>query len=200
MVRARNRLVHLNRENWIGAHSRDGSGFYEAQSGDSLWKIARKFGTPPGFLRLINGLSSNTIHVGQRLRVIQGDFLIRVWKKAHVLRIFVGGVFLREYAVGLGAGGCTPVGTFEIGNKKEKPAWYYQGNVYPFGDPRNILGTRWLGFVNQPGVTGYGIHGTAKPDSIGKDESSGCVRMFNHDVEELFEIIPVGAKVIIEEG
>ena len=167
------------------------------QAGYSLWKISKRLGTTPGFLKFVNGKSNDTLKTGEHLVVVKGDFVVRVWKDTHILRLFVDDVFVREYVVGLGAGGCTPVGEFRIATRQEKPAWYYEGKVYPYGDPKNILGTRWMGFENKPGVTGYGIHGTAFPDSVGKDESSGCVRMYNHQVEELFDMVPSGARVVI---
>ncbi len=45
--------------------------------------------------------------------------------------------------------------------------------------------------------TDYAIHGTNKPDSVGKDESLGCIRMSQEDIEELFALIPKGTKVMI---
>ena len=57
------------------------------------------------------------------------------------------------------------------------------------------FGTRWLG-LNVPWGQ-YGIHGTNKPGLIGKNVSSGCIRMRNEDVEALFEIIPEGTIVQI---
>ena len=57
------------------------------------------------------------------------------------------------------------------------------------------FGTRWMG-LNVPWGT-YGIHGTNKPWSIGRRASAGCFRMFNRDVEELYEWIPHGSRVIV---
>ncbi|MNW66472.1 putative L,D-transpeptidase YkuD [compost metagenome] len=48
--------------------------------------------------------------------------------------------------------------------------------------------------------TNYAIHGTNEPDSIGKDESLGCIRMKREDVEELFAMVPMGTKVQISKG
>jgi lipoprotein-anchoring transpeptidase ErfK/SrfK len=53
------------------------------------------------------------------------------------------------------------------------------------------LGTRWLGLDQR----GYGIHGTNQPHSIGHRASHGCIRMRNHDMEELFELVQVGDAV-----
>ncbi|MFC3884969.1 L,D-transpeptidase family protein [Bacillus songklensis] len=76
----------------------------------------------------------------------------------------------------------TPIGIFKVVEKSK--AW---GGGF---------GTRWLG-LNVPWGE-YGIHGTNKPGLIGKNVSSGCVRMRNEDVEALFEIIPEGTIVYID--
>jgi len=47
-------------------------------------------------------------------------------------------------------------------------------------------------------LTGYGIHGTWEPETVGSAVSKGCIRMLNTDVEELFDIVPVGTAVTIE--
>ena len=65
--------------------------------------------------------------------------------------------------------------------------------MVPPDSPENILGTRWLGIDKQ----GYGLHGSVDPTSIGKQVTAGCVRMPNKDVEELFDIVPVGTDVMI---
>ncbi|MCK4520156.1 MAG: L,D-transpeptidase, partial [Candidatus Omnitrophica bacterium] len=64
-----------------------------------------------------------------------------------------------------------------------------------------ILGSRWMGLKGvseeMGELEGYGIHGTTLPNDLGKQITSGCIRMKNEDVEELFDIIPAGAEVII---
>jgi lipoprotein-anchoring transpeptidase ErfK/SrfK len=81
----------------------------------------------------------------------------------------------------------SPEGTFTIINQIEDPTWYTKGKVVPAGKA-NPLGTRWMGLSKK----GYGIHGTNVPSSIGHNASHGCIRMRNHDVEELFKILAVG--------
>jgi L,D-transpeptidase ErfK/SrfK len=84
----------------------------------------------------------------------------------------------------------SPQGSFTIINHIADPTWYSKGRIVPPGKS-NPLGTRWLGLS----VKGYGIHGTNAPSSIGRNASHGCIRMRNHDVEELFEIVSVGDAV-----
>ena len=91
----------------------------------------------------------------------------------------------------------TRVGQFTVGKKQEEPMWFPQGRKpVPYGDPENPLGTRWIAWHDAGGeATGLGFHGTNEPDSIGRDASLGCIRMRTPDVEELFEILPLGAPV-----
>ena len=63
-------------------------------------------------------------------------------------------------------------------------------------NPGGILGTRWMGLDIPDGP--YGIHGTNNPAAIGKEISNGCIRMYNHDVEELFNLVKIGTVVTIE--
>lgn len=90
----------------------------------------------------------------------------------------------------------TPEGLFTVKVKAVNP--YYRKKNIPGGDPRNPLGSRWIGFDarNTDGRI-YGIHGTNQPESIGKFISNGCVRMHKSDVERLYEKVPVGTKVLI---
>ncbi len=91
----------------------------------------------------------------------------------------------------------TPVGRYSIGSKVPGLA-YYKENI-PAKDPRNPLGTRWLGFNVFPGdkTMVWGIHGTNEPDSIGRWVSEGCVRMRNADVEALYDMVADGTVIEI---
>ncbi|CAM3989956.1 L,D-transpeptidase [Mesobacillus thioparans] len=90
----------------------------------------------------------------------------------------------------------TPEGLFTVTVKAPDP--YYRKKNIPGGDPKNPLGSRWIGFdaENTDGRT-YGIHGTKDPSSIGRKVSEGCVRMQNEAVESLYDFIPLGTKILI---
>ena len=91
-----------------------------------------------------------------------------------------------------------PAAAFKVRLKQKNPDWYPEpGKRVPFGDPGNILGTRWIGFDNSAEYRGFGIHGTIDPTSVGQEESSGCVRMLQADVELLYDWIPEGTTVVI---
>lgn len=78
---------------------------------------------------------------------------------------------------------------------KNRP--YYAGNIAG-GSPNNPLGDRWLG-LNARGTWGttYAIHGNNNPASIGKYVSAGCVRMYDEQVQWLFDTVTVNTPVII---
>lgn len=178
---------------------------YAVVSGDSLWKVCNRklpgvVGSAPetGLVRLVNGLKQDGLRVGQVLRIPREPLVIRVDTAQHGLVAWLGDVAVAAYRVGLGKDESTPRRSFTVEVKQENPAWFYAGRTIPFGDPENILGTRWMGFDNQPEASGFGIHGTSKPESIGRNESSGCVRMRNQDVEDLFELVARGTRVTIQ--
>lgn len=126
----------------------------------------------------------------------EGVYLV-VNKTNNTLKVFLNGHVSKVFRVATGkSSDLTPEGTYKIITKIKNP-WYLPKNI-PGGDKKNPLGTRWLG-LNVPNTGGYkyGIHGTNNPYSIGRHVSSGCIRMYNKDVEWLFRHIPLNTPVII---
>ncbi|OPZ75313.1 MAG: putative L,D-transpeptidase YkuD [Firmicutes bacterium ADurb.Bin456] len=96
-----------------------------------------------------------------------------------------GNKTIRTYPVGVGKSSTpTPTGSFSV--------------IVKILNPGGALGTRWMG-LSAPGGN-YGIHGTNNPPSIGGYVSNGCIRMYNHDVEELFPRVSIGTPVEIVSG
>ena len=170
-----------------------GSVFYQVEAGDSLSKIAKKYKTTIALIKKSNGLKNDTVRLGTRLKVIDGVFSVRVNKTKNILVLYLDKKSFKHYRVATGTESGTPAGKFTIVSKEENPTWYKAGTVVPPGSPANLLGTRWLGFD----YPGYGIHGTTEPETIGQQVTSGCVRMRNEEVEELYAVLPLGAKVTI---
>jgi len=174
------------------------------QEGDSIKAIARKYGSTVDLIVKGNELKRpDVIRPGQRLRVFAGKMEIRVGKTRHDLLLTAGGRFFKRYGVGTGRYEKTPIGTFVVSERIPEPPWWREdGKIVPFGDKENILGTRWMAIKatgDTKPIKGYGIHGTWDDASIGKSESAGCIRLKNSDVEELFELVPIGTPVVIEE-
>jgi peptidoglycan hydrolase-like protein with peptidoglycan-binding domain len=98
------------------------------------------------------------------------------------LSVIARGRVYRQYPVALGKPSTpTPVGHWKV--------------VWKATDWGSGFGSRWMGLNVPWGI--YGIHGTNNPGSIGSYASHGCIRMFNHDVEELYEWVAHGTPVII---
>jgi lipoprotein-anchoring transpeptidase ErfK/SrfK len=109
------------------------------------------------------------------------------------LAVLENGQIVRVFPVAVGARvSPSPAGQFEVINRIPNPTYFHPGTVIPPGN-KNPIGTRWVGLNKK----GYGIHGTNVPHSIGKAASHGCIRLRNHDVEELFEMVRVGDTVEI---
>jgi lipoprotein-anchoring transpeptidase ErfK/SrfK len=175
---------------------------YVVQPGDSLDKIARLNKTTVDLMRRMNKIDGNTIYPGQKLLIPVAPFVLQVDKSARTLDLTLNGKLFKRYSVGLGVNGKTPVGKFQTVVHQTNPDWTQPGGgIIKFGDPRNILGTRWMSIqdATRPDIKGFGIHGTPLRDSIGSETSNGCVRMLNEDVEELYLLIPRGTEVVISE-
>jgi len=169
------------------------STIYEVQPGDTLSSIARKFHTTVALIKRSNNLTSNIIRPGQRLKVLTAKVSIIVDKSQNKLFLKINDEIFKVYPCSTGKFNSTPTGKFKIINKLVDPVWFKAGAIVPPESPKNILGTRWLGLD----LKGYGIHGTTQPQTIGKQVTQGCIRMYNKDVEELFDIVPVGTEVMI---
>lgn len=180
----------------------------EVVDGDSLWRICKRVakdghaGVTPGLIQLVNGMTSDRIRAGAKLKIPNAPVSILVEKSKYRLSVLIGDLLMRRYLVGIGKDNKTPEGDFTIKSRLVDPPWFPPGGgQIPAGDPENVLGTRWLGFAEKPGFADaatFGIHGTREDDSIGTQSSNGCVRMHNQEVEELFEWIGEGVTVTIQ--
>lgn len=114
-----------------------------------------------------------------------------------------------RYGIGVGRAGLALRGNARIGRKAEWPSWTPTANMMrrdPInrqfaggvpGGPNNPLGARALYLYRGSGDTMFRIHGTNQPRTIGQAMSSGCIRMLNHDVIDLYERVNVGANVVV---
>lgn len=135
--------------------------------------------------------------------------------KRHFLFHVQEGWRAMRYGVGVGREGFAWSGAATINSKQEWPDWYppkemierqpeikkqvaeLQSGLGVAGGPRNPLGARALYLWQNNKDTLYRIHGTLEPWTIGKSVSSGCIRMINQDVMDLYARTPVGTKVVV---
>jgi lipoprotein-anchoring transpeptidase ErfK/SrfK len=132
---------------------------------------------------------------------------------AHYLYLIEPSGRARRYGVGVGREGFGWSGVATINNKQEWPDWYppkemlerqpeikkemsqLQSGLGMAGGPHNPLGARAMYLWQNNKDTLYRVHGTIEPWTIGKNVSSGCIRMINQDVIDLYQRTPIGTKV-----
>lgn len=179
--------------------------------GGVLAKIAAEHSVTWELLCRINGIADpRRVKAGQTLKVVKGPFHAVVSKSRFQLDLYLGdpnepgSMYVRSFNVGLGKDDSTPLGTWRVEpNKKIKNPTYFSPRgegVMAADDPRNPLGEYWLGLTGIDGQAvgkmSYGIHGTIEPDTIGKMESMGCIRLVNEDVAQVFELLVEGKSLV----
>jgi lipoprotein-anchoring transpeptidase ErfK/SrfK len=121
------------------------------------------------------------------------------------LYLVLGNGKAMRYGIGVGRDGFTWTGTERISRMKEWPDWFPPSEMIerqPYlprmmaGGPGNPLGARALYLGN----TLYRIHGTNQPSTIGSFVSSGCIRLLNEDIEDLYSRVQVGTRVVVWPG
>ena len=125
----------------------------------------------------------------------------------------LGGGKAIRYGIGVGRSeGTNFHGSAVIGRKEKWPHWtptanmmaaipmyrHYAGGMN--GGPDNPLGPRALYLYRDGHDTFFRLHGTTEPESIGQAVSSGCIRLFNQDIIDLYNRVPVGAHVTVVQG
>ncbi len=138
----------------------------------------------------------------------RGTIIINT-KERSLYEVLGSGKAMR-YMVAVGKEGFEWTGVARVALKKVDPVWTPPPEMIerrpelakwatgiPGGDPHNPLGPRALYLFKGRRDTGFRIHGTINPESIGTAASSGCIRMFNAEVIELFQQTRVGTKVIV---
>ena len=114
----------------------------------------------------------------------------------------LGGGRAIRYGIGVGRDGFTWAGVQSVARKQEWPDWHPPQEMidrqpylprFMAGGPGNPLGARAMYLGN----TLFRIHGTNAPSTIGQRVSSGCVRLTNEDVEDLYNRVTLGAKVVV---
>jgi lipoprotein-anchoring transpeptidase ErfK/SrfK len=138
--------------------------------------------------------------VPYRSREPAGTIVVNTGEK--FLYLILGKGKALRYGIGTARDGFAWSGTHRVTNKREWPGWTPPAEMrkrqpelpaHMVGGPNNPLGARAL-YI---GSTLYRIHGTNAPGTIGTDVSSGCIRLVNADVVDLYSRVKIGAKVIV---
>jgi LysM repeat protein len=176
---------------------------YVVQPPDLLSKLAPHYHIPAALIEYVNHVEARKLPVGKKLKLIKGPFHAVVHKSDYRMDMFLDDpttgqrIYIRSFKVGLGEDNSTPVGTFIVkqGGKVATPSWSNPKTheYYEPGNVKNPIGKFWLALDGQDEHTrdkeGYGIHGTVDPDSIGKQESMGCVRLRDDDIALVYKML-----------
>jgi lipoprotein-anchoring transpeptidase ErfK/SrfK len=184
------------------------SSSYQIREGELLRQIGAENKVPWEILQQINNISRpELLKSGSMIKVIHGPFHARVYRSTFTMDVYLQRTFVRSFPVGLGQEGReTPTGLWCVkqGGKLIKPPWSdpETGKLLHYGDPGYALGSRWIALEGMKGDakgrTGFGIHGTVEPETIGTKSSKGCIRLHNGDVIKVYNLLsPVHSLVRI---
>ena len=175
---------------------------YQVRPGDQLSMIGKRYKVPWEILQDINKISRpEHLRAGDIIKVINGPFHARIYRSTFTMDLYLQDTFVRTFAVGLGMPGReTPTGLWlvEPGGKLVEPPWPdpETGKILHSGDPGYALGSRWIALRGIEGEavgrTGFGIHGTKDPQTIGTASSRGCIRLHNGDAILLYNLLEPG--------
>jgi len=193
-------LDRINQKLVFNPRCIDGAQVHVVERGDNLIKIGKKYGVNWRMIARINRIQPDRIRAEQQLKIITGRTSAVIWKGEFRLALLLDGVYMKEYAVGIGKDGLTPLGELTVADMMVRADWYPpEGGMIKYGEEGYQLGERWIAFANEPGASGLGIHGTNDEASIGTKCSNGCIRLKNDDVIELYDFMQPGSRVLIKD-
>jgi len=179
---------------------------YTIRQGDLLNRVVKseKVYVSPEFILKVNGLAdARGLRAGQQIKMVRGPVHAVIYKQAFTMDLYLQRdeqprAFLNRIRVGLGKANGTPEGLWRVSGKVAAAPWTappdhpLRGKVIRPGEPMYPLGKDglWIALEGSDQNTqprkGYGIHGTDEPSSIGRAESSGCVRLADEDIRLAF--------------
>jgi hypothetical protein len=174
---------------------------YVVRPGDTLQSIADQYDVPPELIANINGMRDpRGVQPGQELKVIRGPFHALVHLADHELTLMLGDRYAGRFPITVGRDYPNLEGSYVIAGKGVAPTYYGpDGTTFDEHDERNPLGNLWLGLGDRAGQPGrIGIHGTNDPQSIGRDAPRGNIGLQRRDIEDVYGILSVGSRVVIQ--
>jgi lipoprotein-anchoring transpeptidase ErfK/SrfK len=187
-------------------------GRFTVPPGGALARIAKRFDVTPELLAHINEISDpKRLQAGKSIKILKGPIHAVVDKSDFTLDLYFnspGGpdsVYITTFSVGLGKDDSTPTGKWLVEPQKKlaNPTYYSTRGegVIDKDDPKNPLGEFWIGLTGVDGQAvgkaSYGIHGTIEPDSIGKMDSMGCIRLRDADIARVYALLVEGKSTVV---
>lgn len=178
---------------------------HRVASGELIGKLAKQYGCTQEYILKVNGIDKpELLRVDREIWVLKNPaFELTVFKRNNSAVLTLNNQFFKRYTVGVGKSESVPGGTYVIRGKVKKPVYQTADNgEVAFGNPQNVLGTRWVALAATgatPEVKGFGLHGTWNESTLGRQVDAGRVRFRNADIEELCTLMPDGSPVNIAE-
>jgi len=183
---------------------------YRVKRGEQLIRIGEQFKVPYEILMQINNIQRpEALRAGQTIKVINGPFHAKIYRSSFTMDLYLRNTFVRSFPVGLGMPNRqTPNGTWRVkpAGKLVSPPWTNPDTqqVYHPSHPDYPLGSRWIELQgiegDAAGQTGFGIHGTKDPETVGTAGSRGCIRLHNGDAILIYNLlVPIHSTVTVEE-
>lgn len=183
---------------------------YKVASGEMFSEIGKQYKVPHELLMRMNTIArAELLRAGDTIKVINGPFHAKIYLSSFTMDLYLQKTFVKSYKVGIGqTGKRTPTGLWRVkhGGKLIEPPWPdpVSGKILYAGDPDYALGSRWIGLEGLEGEakgrTGFGIHGTKEPETIGTASSRGCIRLHNGHAIEVYDLlVPIHSKVRVVE-
>lgn len=155
---------------------------YTVISGDTLPRIARKYGVPWQLLAKINGISDpENLQPGQQLKVVRGPFEAVVHLDRHEMTIMLQGLYAGRFPIGVGRDQQGLEGVYSVEDK-----------ILQTEDASNPLGRYWIKLNER-----IGIHGTNDPRNVGTTGGPGSICLDDQDIEDVHDILSLGSRVHI---
>ncbi|NLF30301.1 MAG: L,D-transpeptidase family protein [Planctomycetes bacterium] len=183
---------------------------YRVKGGDVLERIVEreKLYVPWQGIARINRIDDpSKLQLNQRLKLVTGPFDAIITKHAYTLDLYHHGMFVTSFRIGLGQNGSTPTGRWLVRDRVPAATWTPPAGSdqtapiecgqpgYPLGRDGLWIALQGLEQANEM-VSGFGIHGTDEPDSIGRQASLGCIRLGDADIALLFDLLYRGKSTV----
>ncbi len=163
------------------------------EPGETLERIADRYGVPAPLLAKINGIvHPEQLSPGQSLKVIHGPFEGRVYLSRGELVLFVQGLYAGRFPVTIGAEANAQPGVYHVCEKVQNPSYFTPTGVISSGDSSNPLGQFWIGLGGR-----LGIHGPGRGEMEQQPNPPGSLTVSENDIRDVYDILSIGSQITI---
>jgi len=182
---------------------------YQVRQGDTLESIAQAHNIPWPLVANINGIRVSRLEQvrdprflqpGRELKVVRGPFTAVVDLDRYELTLLLDGRYAGRFPIGLGEDYDIREGAYVVSNQTVNPEYYGPDRTrVDADDPNNPYGELWIGLGNEAGESlSIGLHGTNDPRNLHQTGGRGSIRLGERDIEDVFGILSIGSRVVIQ--